>query len=122
MSHRVLGTTVAAEVLLAALVRRLGEAAERRSPIGRRRHGRGNQETFQLFIPQPQKEETMMPNPSRTVVIWLTLIAIAGLVLGLATDVGLFGWSLSALLALYLAVVILTRFVRPRPSSNREPT
>jgi amino acid transporter len=64
----------------------------------------------------------MMSNPSRTVVIWLTLIAIAGLVLGLATDVGLFGWSLSALLALYLAVVILTRFVRPRPSSNREPT
>jgi len=37
-----------------------------------------------------------MLNPSRTLVISLALVALAGLVLGLATAVGLFGWSLAA--------------------------
>ncbi len=34
----------------------------------------------------------------------LALIAVVAVVLGLATDVGLFGWSLAVLLALYLGV------------------
>ena len=62
-----------------------------------------------------------MLNPSRTLVISLALVALAGLVLGLATDVGLFGWSLAALLALYLAATGLTRLARPhRGSSGRQ--
>jgi len=48
--------------------------------------------------------------------ISLALVALASLVLGLATDVGLFGWSLAALLSLYLAAAGLTRLARPRPS------
>jgi hypothetical protein len=50
-----------------------------------------------------------MLNPSRQTVILVALVAVAGLVLGLATDVGLFGWSLSVLLALYLAVAGIAR-------------
>ncbi len=50
-----------------------------------------------------------MLNPSRPLVISLVLVALVGLVLGLATDVGLFGWSLAALLALYLVVAALRR-------------
>jgi len=53
-----------------------------------------------------------MLHPSRPVVIGIALLAFAGLVLGLATDVGLFGWSASVLLALYLVAVAL---------SNRTP-
>jgi hypothetical protein len=45
-----------------------------------------------------------MLNPSRSVVRFLALIALVALVLGLATDVGLFGWSLAVLLALYLGI------------------
>jgi hypothetical protein len=60
-----------------------------------------------------------MLNPSRTLAISLALVALASLVLGLATEVGLFGWSLAALLALYLAVVGVTRRARPRRSSTR---
>jgi amino acid transporter len=59
-----------------------------------------------------------MFNPSRTVVISLGLIALVGLGLGLATDVGLFGWSLAVLIALYLAAAGLTRLARP---SARKP-
>jgi hypothetical protein len=59
-----------------------------------------------------------MFNPSRPLVISLALVAVTGLVLGLATDVGLVGWSLAALLALYLAAAGLTRLIRPRPSSS----
>ncbi len=55
-----------------------------------------------------------MLNPSRVLAISLALIALAGLVLGLTTDVGLFGWSLAALLTLYLAAAGLTRLTRPR--------
>jgi hypothetical protein len=54
-----------------------------------------------------------MLNPSRPRVISLALVALASLVLGLATDVGLFGWSLAALLALYLAAAGVTRLARP---------
>ena len=54
-----------------------------------------------------------MLNPSRPLVISLALLAIACLVLGLATDVGLFGWSLAAVLVLYLAAAGVRR---ARPS------
>ena len=62
-----------------------------------------------------------MLNPSRTLVISLAVVALASLVLGLATDVGLFGGSLAALLALYLAAAGLTRLTRPRPGSSGRP-
>jgi hypothetical protein len=55
-----------------------------------------------------------MLNPSRTLVISLAVVALAGLVLGLATDVGLFGWGLAALLTLYLAAAGLTQLARSR--------
>jgi hypothetical protein len=50
-----------------------------------------------------------MLNPSRPLVISLVLVGLVGLVLGLATNVGLFGWSLAALLALYLVAAALHR-------------
>ena len=50
-----------------------------------------------------------MLNPSRQVVISLVLAAVGCLALGLATDVGLFGWSLALLVALYLGVAGLAR-------------
>ena len=59
-----------------------------------------------------------MLKPSRPLVLSLVLVALAALVLGLATDVGLFGWSLAALVALYLAVAGLARLARPRPRSR----
>jgi hypothetical protein len=40
-------------------------------------------------------------------------LALVGLVLGLATDVGLFGWTLAALLAFYLAAAGIARRGRP---------
>jgi hypothetical protein len=55
-----------------------------------------------------------MLNPSRTLAISLALVALAGLALGLATDVGLFGWSLAVLLALYLAAAGIAHLVRGR--------
>jgi amino acid transporter len=60
-----------------------------------------------------------MLNPPRQLVISLALVALAGLVLGLATGIGLLGWSLAALLALYFAAISLIRLVRPRPHSSR---
>ena len=53
-----------------------------------------------------------MLNPSRPTVLVVAVVALVGLVLGLATDVGLFGWSLAALLALYLAVTGVAHLVR----------
>jgi hypothetical protein len=50
-----------------------------------------------------------MLNPSRSLVAIVALVAFAGLVLGLATDVGLFGWSLAVLLGLYLAVALIAQ-------------
>jgi hypothetical protein len=58
-----------------------------------------------------------MLNPSRPLVISIAVIALVGLVLGLATDVGLFGWTLAALLALYLAAAGIVR--RGRPEMRR---
>jgi hypothetical protein len=55
-----------------------------------------------------------MLNPSRTLVIWLALLAVGLLVLGLATDVGLFGWVLAVLVGLYLTGVAITRRTRSR--------
>jgi hypothetical protein len=53
-----------------------------------------------------------MLNPSRQVVVWLAVAGVVALALGLATDVGLFGWSLTVLLALYLCVAGLARLAR----------
>ena len=53
-----------------------------------------------------------MLNPSRWLVVSLVVVAFAGLVLGLATDVGLFGWVLSLLILLYLCVAATARLVR----------
>jgi hypothetical protein len=50
-----------------------------------------------------------MLNPSRPLALSLVLIAFVALVLGLATDVGLFGWSLAVLLGLYLVVAGIAR-------------
>jgi hypothetical protein len=55
-----------------------------------------------------------MLNLSRPRVLVVASIAFAGLMLGLATDVGVFGWSLAALLALYLAVGGLAHLLRGR--------
>ncbi len=53
-----------------------------------------------------------MLSPSRSVVMLLALIAMVAVVLGLATDVGLFGWSLAVLLALYLGVAGIAQRTR----------
>jgi len=44
---------------------------------------------------------------SRTVLVILALVAVALLVLGLATDVGLFGWVLAILLGAYVIVAVV---------------
>jgi hypothetical protein len=59
-----------------------------------------------------------MLNPSRQVVSALALTAIVCLAVGLATDIGLFGWTLALLLALYLGVAGI---VRRRSHSTRRP-
>ena len=55
-----------------------------------------------------------MLNPSRPLVMFLALIAVVALVLGLATDVGLLGWSLAVLLALYLGIAGVAQRTRRR--------
>jgi hypothetical protein len=62
-----------------------------------------------------------MLDPSRSRVLVVALIASIALVLGLATDVGLFGWTLSALLALYLAVAGIAHLVRRKSIADGEP-
>jgi hypothetical protein len=52
----------------------------------------------------------------------LALIALVSLALGLATDIGLFGWSLAALLALYLAIAGIAHLASRRSISDGEPT
>jgi hypothetical protein len=59
-----------------------------------------------------------MLNPPRPLVIALLVVAFVGLVLGLDTDVGLFGWSLAVLIGLYLA---LAGIARRRSRSTRTP-
>ncbi|HEY3085275.1 MAG TPA: hypothetical protein VGK28_07440 [Candidatus Dormibacteraeota bacterium] len=53
-----------------------------------------------------------MFTPSRQVVLSMIGVGLVGLVLGLATDVGLFGWTLTVLLGLYLAVAAVVRAIR----------
>jgi len=53
-----------------------------------------------------------MLNPSRQVVIVLIVMSVVLLALGLATDVGLFGWSLAALIGLYLGIAWMARLGR----------
>ena len=55
-----------------------------------------------------------MFNPSRQIVISLVVVALVSLGLGLATDVGLFGWSFSLVLALYLAIAGVSYVTRQR--------
>ena len=55
-----------------------------------------------------------MLNPSRSVVMFLALIAVVALVLGLATDIGLLGWTFAVLLALYLGVAGIAQGTRRR--------
>ena len=62
-----------------------------------------------------------MLNPSRTLVISLLLVALVSFLLGLATEVGLFGWSFALLLALYLSVVRIVRLARQHSRSVRKP-
>jgi hypothetical protein len=62
-----------------------------------------------------------MLNPSRSLAVIVALVAFVGLVLGLATDVGLFGWSLAVLLALYLAIAGLAQRARRRSVSSGRP-
>jgi hypothetical protein len=50
-----------------------------------------------------------MFKPSRQVSISIAAAAVVLLALGLATDVGLFGWTAALLLALYLGVVAIVR-------------
>jgi hypothetical protein len=59
-----------------------------------------------------------MLNPSRPLVIAHALAALAGLVLGLTTDIGLFGWGLALLLALYLGAAGVARLAGKRPRST----
>ena len=51
-----------------------------------------------------------MFNVSRTVLAVVAVIALVLLVLGLATDVGLFGWVLAIILGAY----VIAAFVRSR--------
>lgn len=53
-----------------------------------------------------------MLTPSRPLVISLALAAVALLALGLATDVGLIGWTLALLVALYLGAVGVAHLAR----------
>jgi len=60
-----------------------------------------------------------MLNPSPPLVISLALAALAGLVLGLVTDIGLFGWSVALLFALYLGAAGVARLARRGSASAR---
>ena len=48
-----------------------------------------------------------MLNVSRTVLIVVAVIALALLVLGLTTDVGLFGWVLAIILGAYVVAALV---------------
>jgi hypothetical protein len=50
-----------------------------------------------------------MFNVSRTVLGVIAVIAIVLLVLGLATDVGLFGWVLAIILGAYVVAALVMR-------------
>jgi hypothetical protein len=63
-----------------------------------------------------------MLNPSRSVIRFLALLAVVALVIGLATDVGLFGWSLAVLLALYLGFAGIAQRSRRRADTTRRAT
>jgi len=60
-----------------------------------------------------------MLNPSRPLVMILALIAVVALVLGLASDIGLIGWSLALVLGLYLGVATLAQRSRRRSVAGR---
>jgi hypothetical protein len=49
----------------------------------------------------------MMFNASRSILMVIAVIALVLLVLGLATDVGLFGWVLAIILGAYVVVALV---------------
>ena len=53
-----------------------------------------------------------MFDPSRRVVVLIASGAFVCLLLGLATDVGLFGWSAAALAAIYLVIARIVQRTR----------
>jgi hypothetical protein len=69
----------------------------------------------------PRRKVAHVLNPSRPLVISLVLVALVGFLLGLATDVGLFGWSFALLLAVYLGAAGIARLGRRRSHSVRKP-
>jgi len=50
-----------------------------------------------------------MFNASRSILMVVAVIALVLLVLGLATDVGLFGWVLAIVLGAYVIVALVRR-------------
>jgi hypothetical protein len=62
-----------------------------------------------------------MLNPSKPLVIAIAIAAFVLLALGLATDVGLIGWTLAVLLAIYLVCVGISRRMRSKAGSAGTP-
>jgi hypothetical protein len=61
-----------------------------------------------------------MLNPSRQLVASLAIVAVVLLALGLATNVGLFGWTAAVLIGLYLTVLAIARRVRRGSLASRK--
>ena len=62
-----------------------------------------------------------MLNPARTIVFTLLVLAGAGIVLGLATDVGLFGWTFGLAALLYLGLAGIAHLARRRSRAAGKP-
>jgi hypothetical protein len=62
-----------------------------------------------------------MLNPSRRLVMFIVLVAAVALVLGLASDVGLFGWTFALLLVVYLGIAGTAQRARRRSESAGRP-
>jgi len=57
-----------------------------------------------------------MLNPSRRTITTIAVVALVSLVLGLATDVGPFGWSLAVLLGVYVMIAAVAQLAHRRPA------
>jgi hypothetical protein len=62
------------------------------------------------ILEQQANTEVHMFNVSRNALLALGVIAVVLFILGIATDVGLFGWVLAIILGAY----VITAFVRQR--------
>jgi putative exporter of polyketide antibiotics len=62
-----------------------------------------------------------MLNPSRRLVMLIMFVAVVALVLGLASDVGLVGWTFALLLVVYLGIAGLAQRARRRTESAGRP-